>query len=334
MKLSWISVLITLFIVYLAVTNLDFLLLFDSLQTINLVLVGTAFIIWFVLVVFKAVKWQQIVFALKGKMGFIKSLAVLQIGLFISVATPGRLGDFVRAAYLKDQLSVGKGVMAVVMDRVIDVLELLFFSIIGLYGLFITTGIFLITAEVLIVIILVAIVGTVLLFNRSFVSKIVKPIISKILPKNIFIIIKQYGSEFYDSIPLLKQNIGNVLGAIILGIIAWVITVTFGWILMQAVGIQLDWTVALLVIPVMALIEIIPFGVAGIGTRELAAVIILGAYGIAPEQAVLFSLLYFIMGYVPSFIFGSIIFNMYPLPIKGGLKGVWKRYKIKPENHS
>lgn len=332
MRLSLISVIVTIFIIYLAVTRLDFHFLFDSIQKIDWILVGTALLAWILLVMIKAIKWQQIVLALNGKMGFIQSLAVLQIGLFISVATPGRLGDFVRAAYLKDQLSVGKGVMAVVIDRVIDVLELLLFAVVGLYGLFVTKGIFLVSTEILVAIVLVALGGTLLLFNRSFVRKIVKPIFSRIIPKHLLGVIQQYGAEFYDSIPVLKKNSLSVLGAVFLGVLAWLGTITFGWFLMQSAGIQLNWEVALLVIPVVSLIEIIPFGIAGIGTRELASVIVLGAYGIVAEQAVLFSLLYFVIGYVPSFIIGGILFNLYPVPIEGGLKGFWKRYKIKNSN--
>jgi uncharacterized membrane protein YbhN (UPF0104 family) len=95
---------------------------------------------------------------------------------------------------------------------------------------------------------------------------------------------------------------------------------------MQGIHLPVDWSVALLTVPVLALIEILPVSVVGIGTRELAAIIVLGVFHIPPEQAVLFSLLYFLLGYIPSFILGLILFNTRPFPIEGGLEGVKRQF--------
>lgn len=64
------------------------------------------------------------------------------------------------------------------------------------------------------------------------------------------------------------------------------------WVCALAVGLQLPyWTVLAAAAPIFILAAL-PVGVAGFGTRELAAVVVLGTLGVSPEQATAASLLY------------------------------------------
>lgn len=64
------------------------------------------------------------------------------------------------------------------------------------------------------------------------------------------------------------------------------------WICALAVGVQLPyWTMLAAAAPIF-IMAALPVGVAGFGTRELAAVAVLGYVGVSPEQATATSVLY------------------------------------------
>ena len=132
--------------------------------------------------------------------------------------------------------------------------------------------------------------------------------------------LKKYGTEFYDSVPLLRQNKMVIGWSLVIGVGAWLFTVTMGYFLLLAAHIPVGWEAALIVIPVISLIEIIPFGVAGVGTRELAAIAVLSVYSIPPESAIVFSVLYFVVGYFPSLVLGILLFNREPVHFRGGVQ--------------
>ncbi len=316
MRFSWISAFVTLIIVYVAITRLDWLALWNAVQKIEFSLLLVALFTWVLVVTTKSIKWKLLISTLGGKISVMESFKILMIGLFVGVITPGRMGDFVRAAYVKEKIGLGSGVMGVFVDRAMDVFTLLVFSAIGIIGLFRATGIHLIPNEVLLAIFIIFCLAVFLSLKKG-VARRIWPFAKSLFPIALSNTISKYGNQFYSAVPLLKKNRTQVLTIFCVGILAWLLTITFGFFLMQGARIQLDWQVALLVVPVLALIEIIPFGVAGLGTREVAAVIVLGAYSIPPENAVLFSLLYFAFGYIPSFVLGSYFFNRQPFPLKG-----------------
>lgn len=326
MKISAITIIFTAVILYIAATQLDWASLLNALQQTRGEFVALSLAVWICLVFFKAYKWQRIVSALNGNISLRESASILLIGLFVSIITPGRLGDFVRAIYVKDRLSLGKGIMAVIVDRAMDVITLLIFSGIGLILLTRASGIEIISPEIVAGLIIFSIVGLSILLNKKWVRKIFR-LVQRFLPKTMQKLLVKHGQSFYESIPLFQSNIFQVGLALFASTCAWLLTITFGWLLMLALNLPLDWSAALAVIPILALIEIIPVGVIGIGTREIGAVIVLSAWGIPPELAIAYSLLFFAIGYIPSFVLGSWLFNKKPLFKNGGIGGIAKYFE-------
>lgn len=329
MKIPWLSIAFTLIILYVAATQLDWGSLVSSIQSADLQLLGFAFVGWFILIIFKALKWQKIVSCVNGKVGFIESIRILFIGLFVSVITPGRAGDFVRAIYLKDRLDMGKGILAVLIDRIIDVTTLLIFAGVGIALLTQSGDASFINVQTVSLFFILFVIAIALVLNRRMAKSLGLPLINRFAPIRFRGIIQKYGRQFYDALPLLRKRWSLLVIGIVYSTIAWFLSITFGWYIMLALGIDLPWTAAVAVVPVLALVEIIPIGVMGIGTREVAAALILGIFGIPKELAVAYSLTYFAMGYIPSFILGAFFFNRYPVPIEGGLKGIFTKWNQK-----
>ncbi len=316
MRIPILPIIFTLLVVGLAVTQLNVTALISAVQRARIEWIGIAFIPWIILIILKAIKWKSLVASLEGKISIRESAKVLFIGLFVSVATPGRLGDFVRAWYIRDRFPLGKGILVVLVDRAMDVITLLIFAGVGLIILAQTSGVEIISETLIIGLVGACVVALALGLNKRVAKKISKYVFP-LLPQTIRHVLMKHGHGFYDAIPLFLKNRENLILALLTSTGAWVMSVTFGWYIMIALNISADWVAALSIIPILALVEIIPVGVLGIGTRELAAVIVMGAYGISPESAVTFSLTYFALGYIPSFLMGAWLFNRQPVSFKG-----------------
>lgn len=319
MKVSTLTLALTAIVVYIAITQLNWPALANAFLSANPYWIGVSAASWVILIALKAFKWQSIVSALRGKISLRDSIRTLFIGFFVSIATPSRLGDFVRAAYLKNQMGLGRGTLAVLMDRAMDVLTLILFAGAGITLLSQSQGVTFLSTEFILILLGAGIAGLFALLNRSIAQKMFHAY-GRFLPLKWHAFVRKNGKEFYDAIPDLRKKWKNVFVAALLSVPVWLISVTFGWFLFQSLNLPLTWYTALAIIPILALMEIIPLGILGVGTREIVTVFMLGLLSVPAETAVVFSLLYFALGYIPGFIIGAYFFNRKPIPIQGDLK--------------
>lgn len=320
MRIPWLSILITAVIVYVAATRLNWGALWDAFFIIDINYLLLSLACWGGMMIAKAGKWRLILHAFNHRISWMESARVLWIGLFVGIMTPGRIGDLVRIAYIHPPLSAGTSLLAVVIDRMYDIIILVCFAVAGLFYLSASQNITLISTSTIILLLLVVAAGTMVLFSRKLSRRILYPIIQTIIPNTWREVAKKHGNDFYDSIPLALKNSSAILLAGGVNVISMIFSMGVGYYLLLAVGANVDWGAAFLIVPIIALLEIVPFGVAGVGTREAASVIVLGAYAVSPEIAVLFSLTHFAVGYLPSFIAGGILFSRHPPKIDDRLR--------------
>ena len=75
---------------------------------------------------------------------------------------------------------------------------------------------------------------------------------------------------------------------------AYQLTVMFAaFLAAQALGIDIGWTAVLAFFPVVAIIQVIPVTIGGLGTREGALVLLLGSLGVASADAIALGLLFY-----------------------------------------
>jgi glycosyltransferase 2 family protein len=92
-----------------------------------------------------------------------------------------------------------------------------------------------------------------------------------------------------------------------------VLTILVIWLVGRAQGLTLSVFDCAVLFTVMIGVALVPISVGGWGLRELAVVSLLGAYGLAPERALIFSVcfgLIWVVGVLP----GLIVWLLYPLP--------------------
>ena len=113
---------------------------------------------------------------------------------------------------------------------------------------------------------------------------------------------------------LFGSQAAKILGA---SCLIHTVTIVVIWSISRAQGLSLSAVDCAVLFTVVMGIVLIPISVGGWGLREIAVVSLLGAHGVAPERALLFSLclgLVFLVSALP----GAIVWLLYPLPAAVG----------------
>jgi uncharacterized protein (TIRG00374 family) len=161
----------------------------------NLAIIGLVLLLYAGNLMTKAFRWYYLLNATEFKTSFKTALSFVIVGLSVNSVTPGRVaGEPVRAYMLKEKSGhhFGSGLATVFTERVMDLLVLIVFAIIGL-GLILTFlpftgGLFLAVFIVLVVLLLAAVIYLALhlsTLNRlaNWFVKMASKIVRRPLPK-------------------------------------------------------------------------------------------------------------------------------------------------------
>ncbi|HIH21120.1 MAG: flippase-like domain-containing protein [Candidatus Diapherotrites archaeon] len=266
-----------------------------------------AAILSFVTAFVKSLKWKQIVEATGHKISNVKAFKAFSIGFALSLASPGRIGDFARALFIKDRKrGLASGLATVVIDRIIDIILLFCLAAIGL----------LVIAEkfqnqgfeiAILAAILLSIALSVMLFSREKARIVLKPFFRLIIPERFKGRAKSFFNEFYKALKSFAKNKEKVAKSIILGLLSWALTIAFALLIAQGVQLNADLIFIAACIPILLIVETIPISIAGIGTRDATAVFLFSFAGISPEKSISFSLLFLFFGYLILGFFGAVL---------------------------
>jgi len=199
----------------------------------------------------------------KHKISLKKSVEISFIAKFFSILTPSRIGDIIRAKYVPE-LGVLRAVSSVIMDRIIEMMALIFMALLAIfYFKNIQIGFVGINVMVIIPIIIIAIALVYIFRNRIYRLK-----------KKIF----------------LKQLDKTALFVVFtLSIIIWVLTLLQIYIMAMALGLSPNVFDAVLISVIITFIELIPITIASVGLREWTGTNILPIIGFSAITGLLIS---------------------------------------------
>jgi hypothetical protein len=215
-------------------------------------------------------------------------IVISAIGTFFSQVLPSIAGEGVRS-WLLSRLGCGWriAIMSVLIDRVVGVALLLIltvvilllpsgFALAGLRDLVLTVyGTCLLTATVM------------LLFLRYLIP---------LLERHRYL--RWVSSLMVSLRPVLFGRAAPVVLG--LGLMVHALTIVALWSIGRAQGLMLPMSDAAVLFAVVLGVALIPISIGGWGVRELAVVSLLGRHGLAPEQALLFSVSFGIAAAVSS----------------------------------
>ncbi|MEF8848330.1 MAG: lysylphosphatidylglycerol synthase transmembrane domain-containing protein [Candidatus Thermoplasmatota archaeon] len=235
--------------------------------------------------------WKLIQREQKINLSFLESLKLFLIGYFYGSITPGFMGKFLRITYIKEKIKepYGKLFINTFLESVTHQLSL--FGMVLLGSLLIVNRIpelfYLITTWVFVL-------GVILFYfsKRNRGEKFFKYLTKIFVIDKIKKPIKNFFNSFYKDFPELKK----LFLPTFIGIVTWIILFSQYYIFVIPLEVDISYIYFLLLFPVANMVSIIPISFAGIGTRELTAVLLFSTlFSINQEKIFIISLLGFIL---------------------------------------
>ena len=288
---------IILFIVILS--KIDLKSFFGLLMDINLYYFIAAALLLLPMIVIKAYRWNYLKKIQNINYKLSDSILMYGSGLYIGLLTPGRIGDFIKVLYLKnDGNSVGKSFVSVFIDRIADLLFLIIFGYIGMFFF-----IHLFRKQVYILSFIFIIFLLIIIFavtNKKTAKGILRNMFRFFIPEKYKEKIKVNFNDFYNDLKLLDKNKLYVVSLLTLSV--WLIYFTQTFLLAMALHINISFVYLSICAAIAGLITLIPVSISGIGTRDITLIVLFSFLGISRESAVAVSMLILSMSVVMAII--------------------------------
>lgn len=284
--------------------RIDFEGIYSVIKEIRLSYLFWLFLPLIITLLLKVLRWH-ILLSIQG-IAISRSMA-LKIYLtasFIGLATPARLGEFAKIAYIKshhaDQ-SITKLLINHIIDRGMEFVLILIIAVIGLFCLF--TEYSLIIALVLVAILILG--NLALVFRKTLIkwaSSMAKYILKRKKDEQIDVFIDQlifYIREFKDK---------RLIIAVFLNILLYTLFFIAVYWLFLSLRLELPIFRLVITFSLSMLASVLPISIAGIGIRDLILIIFFSQYGITEEQTISFSTLYLFIFLIIPALLGSITY--------------------------
>ena len=287
----------------------------DMFLRMSVALFGIALLITAADILLKTFKWKLIFNVYNIPIPYSRFLTSWIVGLSLSLITPGKVGDFAKAYYLKDKAPLGKSLTTVIADRIVDLLTLFILAVIGLSVFAIrysSSPTILITTFIL----FIGFVCAIFLFSKkSVASAILRPFYKKISHKGYAVKLKSLYSDFYAGLSLILERKKVLLLVIFITFFIWFSTVWVMYFVALSLGFTIPYTFLMVVFPIITLLEALPISFSGVGTRDAALIFFFSFIGIGKEASVSISILYLLTGYVFALI-GFVFWYKNPIKLR------------------
>lgn len=266
--------------------------LLASLAKLNPLLLLAALLSAIPVVVLKAIKQNILMKPFNAKISVAEGSRIWLIGYFLSIITPGRSGDFLRAVYLSKETGASKGkcLTAVAVERVLD-LGYLFLT--GLAGMAILSHYFgmessaiTLVAALFVIFVLVVLALT----KKRIVVFFAGPLFRFFTPARFKERFRTGFHEFYAGLAVYRREKRVMTYSIALTIVSWFAIMVEYYLIALALNLPLSYQFLLVIMPVIILVEALPISFSGIGTRDATAIFLLSLKGVVATDAVSFSL--------------------------------------------
>ncbi|MFZ5559776.1 MAG: lysylphosphatidylglycerol synthase transmembrane domain-containing protein [Patescibacteria group bacterium] len=269
-------------------SKIDYQLLFKKLGSLKWSWLILAFVLMILEIIARSLRWQTILNSLKIFISKINSLTLYWLGAFVSVITPGRLGEVIKVYFLKHKnYSVFRSLLSIILDRIIDILIILILGALISFFFVENVGLYVVVSGVILVL---AIIFVFLLIGEE---TRVNKIFTRLVQKFFSIDFGKYGrftfAKLWQGIKNLKKK--DVVCFLLYLIIGWLFYFLARYIIALSLNLDLSFLAVSIISILATIVTILPISIAGIGTREAAIIYLFGLFGINKEPALLFSLL-------------------------------------------
>lgn len=265
--------------------------LWRSLAVVSLPWLLTAVLVYIAAVVVIALRWQFLLRALK----FVPLAALTQlvfIGYMGNNVYPLRAGDALRIFLLRRNhgLPLLRSTTIVAIERMFDGCVMLSFVLFSLLLIDIDSEEVATIVAVSAPIFALALLFALLLALAPQLLRRVVSLALKPLPQGLAAKAAQFADEIIAGFAGIRSP-AHLLGAVISSFVTWGIEAGTYWLVMRALGLELDYAVALLLVGAVNLAGLIPASPGQVGVNEFVVISILTALGIALPTATAYAVL-------------------------------------------
>ena len=248
------------------------------------------------------IQWQLVLKKQNIQIGFFESLKIAFISSFYSAITPGKIGSYIKVAYLKEKTNepYGKLFTNSIIFSVISLLS--FFCFLFASSLFLINKIPIVFPIICIAFfIFLAIIFFFYKKNRG--EKAIHQLISLFIPKKTKKSFEKFADTFYYDFP----NAKDLVLPFLIDFLPTIVVYSQLYLIALSLGIQIPYHEFILICPIITAITILPISPSALGTRELTAVYLFSLYGVDPATSVVLSLSGYLLLGLPSICLGAIL---------------------------
>lgn len=262
-------------------------------------------------VLIKAWRWLRIMRELGLQLGYGTACALYTVGLFYGATTPGQAGDLLKALYLRDRgQPLAPAMLSVVLDRLFDLLIMAVLATIGIFAL----GQLLPSRELQTAVVILMGLGLVVLTAflvarrpREWALMVALPRIAPRLQSSL--------ARWNSQLRGLSLRPGLIVELALLSLGSAFFTFLRLWLLFLALGLsQVPLYVVVGASALIAVLQVLPISIAGVGVRDAVLIAILLPYGYTTEQALTLSALFLLLN-LQHILVGFVFSLWYPLGV-------------------
>lgn len=259
--------------------------------------------------VVKAWRWQRVMRELTLDLPLHTATFIYTIGIYLGSVTPGQAGDLVKAWYLRERgHPLAPALLSVVIDRLFDMIIMAGLAVLGIFALgnllpgqgFQTALVLAIGAGLIFLMIVLMSPGP-----REWTLTRALP---TVLPQRLHDSLHHWNTQFST----LAMHPRLVLDASIASLISAVFSFFRLWLLFIALDVHIPFYVVVGGSALIAILQVVPISVAGVGVRDAVLVAILLPYGYSTEQALGVSALFLLLT-MEQILLGFVLSFWYPI---------------------
>jgi uncharacterized protein (TIRG00374 family) len=303
--------LIGLIILVFILTRIDLDAFIAQFKNINLYFLFTAIILNLFLIFIKTIRWKAFLTTQSLSISIKNAFSIYLSALYIGFITPGRLGEIIKALYLKQEqvTSFSKGLSSAIMDRLLDLYFLILLGSVGVYYFLKGRGIS-----------LEFVIGFVIILSLLII--ILHPKVLNLLARFLFrkITPKKFKNKINESVNEFIEGMNQIINPVLLfGILLTVFSYSFFFfqcfLIAKSIGLQISYFDLALIMSIVNIITFIPISISGLGTREASMIFLFKLIGLSTEAAISFSLLIFFAFFICGGLMGFIAWWLNPIKI-------------------
>ncbi len=270
-----------------------------TIKTMELNYLYLSIMLFFLYYGFFSLRWKFLLQSQDIEISIGISYLYLLVAFFFNNFLPSGLGmDIIRSGYAGGRKNFEKAFGASLMERLLGMVGMM---CIGLFAIFSLRVEFI--SLVILYLFLIIFVVVVYLLLVSFKSDWLK---DKLLSMK-FLNLGESITTLYSAFKLYKKKRKAVMIGIVYSLMVQTTIISINFFLSKGLSMDISFILLIAYIPLITIISLIPITINGLGMRESAYVFLFSSYGIAQEEALSLSLLFFAASVIASSV-GGIVF--------------------------